>query len=131
MRWILATFLFAVSTCVHAECYQLPFTGRWFVAQGGDTPNVNHHMSVRQQWYALDFAKVGGTDERALARSNGSSLEDFYGWEQLVLSPVEGVIETVVDRFPDNRSAPRTRATRPAITWSSKQRIAATFSSRI
>ena len=80
----------------------LPFSGRWFVGAGGDTLNVNHHMSVRAQWYAIDFMKVGGPSLRAISKTDGRTIEDFYSWGEPVLSPADGEIETVVDGFPDN-----------------------------
>jgi len=70
--------------------------------QGGDTPNVNHHMSVSSQWYGVDFAKVGGPDRRALSKSSGARLAEFYSWGEPVLSPVDGEVKAVVDGLPDN-----------------------------
>src|SRR4051812_28931128 len=66
----------------HQAELSLPFKGRWFVMQGGDTLNVNHHMSVRAQWYAVDFMKVGGLSQRELAKTDGSTIEDFYSWSE-------------------------------------------------
>ncbi len=87
--------------CFAADCV-LPFTGRWFVMQGGDTVNVNDHMSVQGQWYGLDFVKVGGVGQRALFRTTGATTEDFFSWGASVLSPVSGVVEAVVADLPDN-----------------------------
>ncbi len=70
--------------------------------QGGDTPNVNHHMDVPAQWYGLDFMKVSGPYQRALSKSAGSTLADFYSWREPVLSPVEGEVKAAVDGLPDN-----------------------------
>lgn len=81
---------------------QLPFDGRWFVYQGGDTPNANHHMTVRAQWFAVDFVKVGGKSERALSSPDPKRLEDFYSWNARVRSPVTGIVIDVVDNLPDN-----------------------------
>jgi hypothetical protein len=87
----------------NAQELVLPFEGRWFVAQGGDTPNVNHHMMVRAQWYGVDFAKVGGASSRALTSAEEPSrLEHFYSWNQLVLAPLDGVVTSVVNDLPDN-----------------------------
>ena len=97
--------LFAAATATAtaiAQEYRLPFEGRWFVMQGGDTPNVNHHMAVTAQWYGIDFTKVGGPSQRALVQSTGAENEDFYAWGAPVLSPVDGEIVGVVDEFPDN-----------------------------
>jgi hypothetical protein len=94
--------LFAVATSAWSQDYRLPFKGRWFVMQGGDTLNVNAHMEVTAQWYAIDFAKVGGADRRSLTKSSGTTAEDFYSWGEPVLSPVDGEVVAAVDTFPDN-----------------------------
>jgi hypothetical protein len=83
--------------------YQLPFAGRWFVMHGGDTVNVNHHMAVSAQWYGLDFMKVGEPGGRALHKSNGKKVEDYYSWGDEVFAPISGKLEIVVDGVPDNR----------------------------
>jgi hypothetical protein len=82
--------------------YHLPFTGRWFVVQGGDTPHVNQHMSVRAQWFAIDFMKVGGPSQRAVSQGRGLAVEDFYSWGEPVLSPVNGTVEAAVDQLQNN-----------------------------
>ena len=69
---------------------RLPFTGRWLVGQAGDTPNVNHHMKVRPQWYGVDFLKVGGDSGRTLVRTTGGSVEDFYSWDEPILARAQG-----------------------------------------
>ena len=43
--------------------------------QGGDTPNVNQHMTVAAQAFGVDFAKVGGNLQRQLAPSNGDMVQ--------------------------------------------------------
>jgi hypothetical protein len=80
---------------------RLPFDGRWFVMQGGDTLNVNHHMATEPQWYAIDFAKLGGPTGRDLARSTPTRCADFFGWEADVLAPADGVVVAVEDQWPD------------------------------
>jgi len=94
--------LLMFTTNLFAQELHLPFAGRWFVGAAGDTLNVNHYMAVRAQWYAIDFMKVAGPSGRALQKTNGKTLDDFYSWGEPVLSPAEGDIETVVDGFPDN-----------------------------
>src|ERR1041384_4640548 len=82
--------------------FHLPFAGHWFVAQAGDSPNVNHHMRGRAQWDGIDFMKTGGPGQRALSKSTGLSVEDFFSWSEPVLSPAEGIVEAVANGFPDN-----------------------------
>ena len=102
MKSVFAVLALASAMNLSAQEYHLPFAGRWFVMQGGDTLNVNQHLPVRAQWYAIDFMKVGGPNQRALSKSNGSTLEDFYSWGQTVLAPVEGDIVADANDFPDN-----------------------------
>ena len=102
MKSILTILLLVATLTIHAQELHLPFSGRWFVMAGGDTPNVNHHMAVQSQWYAIDFMKVGGSGQRSLQKSDGKTLEDYYSWDEPVLSPADGVIESVMDGLPDN-----------------------------
>ena len=73
-----AGLLIVLASAAHAQQLRLPFDGRWFVVQGGDTPNVNQHMTERAQWFGLDFAKVGYPDQRGLSRPRPTKLADFY-----------------------------------------------------
>ncbi len=98
-----ALLIFLIAFSAQAQEYHLPFTGRWFVMQGGDTPNVNQHMSVRAQWFGLDFAKVGGLSQRELTQTAPPSrVEDFFSWGEPVLSPADGDVTAVIDARPDN-----------------------------
>ncbi len=98
----MSPLLLLILSLLPAAEYRLPFDGRWFVMHGGDTLNVNHHMSLRPQWFGVDFAKVGGESGRELARGGAAAIEDFYSWDQPVLSPCAGEVIAVVDGLPDN-----------------------------
>lgn len=102
LKAVLALVLLAVSSSSLAQELALPFEGRWFVLQGCDTPNVNHHMTVRAQAYGVDFAKVGGRAERELADGTPRAMEDFFSWGQPVLSPADGMIVATVRDLTDN-----------------------------
>lgn len=103
MRKRLALFVFAFFVfTAHAEELRLPFDGRWFVVQGGDTLNVNHHMQVKAQWFGLDFAKLGGALGNELAKPNPSRVDDFYAWGADVLAPADGEVQAAVDGISDN-----------------------------
>lgn len=102
MKAIAAAVLLLTGFCLTAQEFRLPFNGRWFVGQGGDTPNVNQHMSVRAQWYGVDFLKVGGASQRSLVKTDGASIEDYYSWGEAVFAPVAGTVEAAVDGLPDN-----------------------------
>jgi len=102
MRAFAAVALLVISTSACSQDYRLPFNGRWFVMQGGDTLNVNDHMAATAQWYGIDFAKVGGASQRSLTKSSGTAVEDFYSWGEPVLSPVDGEVVAIRDAFADN-----------------------------
>jgi hypothetical protein len=102
MKTVFGIILLAMTMNVFSQEYHLPFAGRWFVMQGGDTLNVNQHLRVRAQWYAIDFMKVGGPNQRALSKSDGSAVKDYYSWSESVLSPVDGEVKEIADQFPDN-----------------------------
>lgn len=101
-RITLALFFLAIATVSAAEELVLPFEGHWFVMQGGDTPNVNHHMTVRAQAYGVDFVKVGGQAGRQLASGDMNTVGDFFSWGQTVLSPADGIVVSSVTDLPDN-----------------------------
>lgn len=102
MRFLAMVLLVVFATTAHGQDYRLPFDGKWFVMQGGDTPNVNQHMSLRAQWYGIDFAKVGGPNGRELARGHATKIEDFFSWGEPVLAPSAGEVIATVDSLPDN-----------------------------
>jgi len=90
------------STPALGQGLALPFDGRWFVFQGGDTVNVNDHMQIEAQWFAVDFAKVGGPTGRELTSGAGQRVDDFYGWGADVRAPVAGEVVEVENGLPDN-----------------------------
>jgi hypothetical protein len=102
MKALLASAMLLLAAQIPAQEFHLPFGGRWFVMQGGDTPNVNQHMSTRAQWYGVDFLKVGGPSQRSLVKTDIATREDYYSWGEPVLAPVAGTVEAVVDGLPDN-----------------------------
>jgi Peptidase family M23 len=102
LRRLLPCVLALGALAAQAQEFGLPFAGRWFVMQGGDTPNVNAHMAVRAQAFGLDFMKVGLPADRALTRTNPPKAEDFYSSGEAVLSPVDGEVIAAVDGLPDN-----------------------------
>ena len=101
MRSSVAALLLFLAAGASAEGLSLPFNGRWFVAQAGDTPNVNHHMTSPAQAYGVDFAKVGGASGRELTRSNPRRIEDFYSWGEPVLAPADGTVVSLIADLPD------------------------------
>ncbi len=107
---LLAACVAACAPLAHAQDLRLPFDGRWFVGQGGDTLNVNHHMASRSQRFGVDFVKVGGPSGRELGVAGSTRLEDFHSWSQPILAPHDGEVVAAVDGLPDNPLGTKDRA---------------------
>lgn len=72
-----------------------PFSGRWTIYQGFDGPHT--HVAPRQ--HALDFHRL----KNGLAfRGDGGRLEDYYAFNEPVLSPVYGWVTACRSDLPDN-----------------------------
>ncbi len=79
---------------------QLPFSGEWFVLNGGDKLSINHHHQNRAQKYAFDFTKI---DNRGHGFKNeGKDNQDYYAFGQPILAPGDGVVIEAVDGVRDN-----------------------------
>ncbi|MCC7126925.1 MAG: M23 family metallopeptidase [Acidobacteria bacterium] len=102
MKLIATALVLTCCTAAAAQDLQLPFGGRWFVMQGGDTPNVNQHMTQPAQAFGVDFAKVGGASQRQLAAGTPGKVEDFFSWGEPVLAPIDGEVVRAENGRPDN-----------------------------
>lgn len=102
MQYLAAALLMTIALPAPAQDLRLPFDGRWFVVQAGDTLNVNQHMGVAAQAFGIDFAKVAGAGQRQLAPGTPTRVEDYFSWGEAVLSPSDGTVVSVVDDRPDN-----------------------------
>lgn len=77
-----------------------PFSdGIWYVAQGGGSILVNHHYSVIEQRYGLDFVRLNSGGRSC--SGPGYHLESYGAWGSTVVSPTQGVVISAVDGLPD------------------------------
>jgi len=74
----------------------LPFYGSWTVWQGFD--GAWTHQGIWR--YAYDF--VITNEEGSNYANDGTRLEDYYAYQQAVLSPVRGRVVRVISHFLDN-----------------------------
>lgn len=79
----------------------LPFLGNWFVLNGGDTRELNHHHGNKAQNFALDFTKVNKAGKSF--KNDGKKNEDYFCFGEPVLSPGDGVVVEAVDGVKDNK----------------------------
>lgn len=74
----------------------LPFSGSWTVSQG-----FSGQYTHRGPWrHALDFIVL---KEGKSFSSQGNKLEDFYCYNQPILSPAYGQVWRIVNDVPDNK----------------------------
>jgi hypothetical protein len=78
----------------------LPFQNEWDIAWGGDTEAQNYHVAYTPQKNVFDFV-IRDSKGRSY-KTNGKKNEDYYAYNQPVISPCEGEILLVVDGIPDN-----------------------------
>ena len=78
---------------------KLPFTGQWFVYQGGRSAFQNSNFNNDDQRFALDFALL--KNGRPFS-GEGNDNSDFYCFGQPVLATAEGTVVDVQDGYQDN-----------------------------
>jgi len=78
---------------------KLPFSGEWFVDQGGRSVFLNGYYGSDDQRYSIVFEPV--KNGRAFS-GDGSDNSQYYCFGQPVLAPADGVVAMVQDGFEDN-----------------------------
>lgn len=78
----------------------LPFKGEWYVVWGGDTKEQNNHVFNRAQKYAFDFVIMDNQGKSYM--SERKKNEDYYAFDQPILSPCYAEVVMVVDGVKDN-----------------------------
>ncbi len=84
----------------HQTKLSLPFRGRWLVAWGGDTKELNQHHDTPNQRFAFDFL---GADEQGKTRKGKAQVnEDYFAFGREVLAPADGNVTDVINGVRDN-----------------------------
>jgi hypothetical protein len=78
----------------------LPFKGRWLVAWGGDTRELNQHHDEPNQRFAFDLLGVGEDGETK--RGDGTRNGDYYAFGRELFAPADGTIIEVIEGVHDN-----------------------------
>lgn len=89
--------------------YTLPFSGEWYVFNGGVSEATSHSWDLVAQRYAYDFVIADGSLRRWREGTNGERLEDYLCYGEPVLAPADGAIVEVVDGVRNAR--------RPGTGW--------------
>lgn len=79
---------------------ELPFKGRWSVAHGGDTLEVNQHVPHKSQRRAADL--LIRDESGKTFRGDGKKNEDYLAYNAEILAVAPGRVVTVIDGVPDN-----------------------------
>lgn len=80
--------------------YSLPFRGAWTAVNGGIDKEHSHSWGIQTQRYAYDFIIL---DEEGHSFSGErTKLADYYCYGKEVLSPAEGEVVEVRDKYPDS-----------------------------
>ena len=78
----------------------LPFKGRWLVAWGGDTKELNQHHGTPNQRFAFDFL---GVDEKDNTRKGQAQInEDYFAFAREILTPADGTVTDAISGVRDN-----------------------------
>jgi murein DD-endopeptidase MepM/ murein hydrolase activator NlpD len=78
----------------------LPFKGEWTVFWGGDTKELNYHVTNQAQKGAFDIiiSDAGGKSYK----TNGQKNEDYYAFGKELYAACDGEVVLVVDGIKDN-----------------------------
>jgi len=78
----------------------LPFKHEWTVVWGGDTKELNYHVSTPAQKNAFDIVI---TDAKGNSyKTDGKTNEDYYAFGKELIAPCDGEVVLVVDGVKDN-----------------------------
>jgi murein DD-endopeptidase MepM/ murein hydrolase activator NlpD len=78
---------------------KLPFSGEWFVFQGGRFVYQNPNAYRDAERYAMSFTVL--KDGRPFS-GDGSKNEQFYCYGQPILAPADGTVVQITDSYADN-----------------------------
>jgi hypothetical protein len=85
---------------------KLPFSGEWFVEQGGRSMFLNGYFLNDDQRFSIDFVLV---KDGRLFSGDGSDNAQYFCFGQPVLAPADGQVVMVADGFQDNPPGHPTR----------------------
>jgi len=78
---------------------KLPFSGEWFVDQGGRSAFLNAYFLSDDQRFSLDFLLL---KNGRVFSGEGTENSQYFCFGQPILSPADGTVVMVQDGFQDN-----------------------------
>lgn len=80
--------------------FSIPAYGEWFIYAGGYKKEDSHSYDVYGQRWAYDFdMKINDK----YFEGSGNNLEDYYGYLQDIISPIDGFVYAIEDGVPNSR----------------------------
>ncbi len=74
--------------------------GTYYIAHGGGNAIINHHAPAEYSRYAIDILKINKFGFRAKG-FYPKDIQKYLIFNEMVYSPIEGVVMKVVDEHPD------------------------------
>lgn len=99
----------SVSSYQQKARYSLPFSGEWYVLNGGPDEGSSHSWDVVAHRYAYDFVVADGALRRWREEAEGRELGDYLCYGEPILAPSNGVVVAAEDGIRD--------APRPGTGW--------------
>jgi hypothetical protein len=83
---------------------RLPFASgeQWYVLWGGETQELNYHVTVRSQRNAIDLL-IKHPYSLASYESYGNQNQHYYAFDKTVLAPADGEIIKLINDVKDNQ----------------------------
>ena len=78
---------------------KLPFSGEWFVDEGGRSTFQSAYFASDDQRFSVDFVLL---QNGRMFSGDGKDNSEYYCFGQPVLSPADGLVVMVQDGFQDN-----------------------------
>ncbi len=81
--------------------YIIPSTNTWYITYGGYTKKDSHSYDVYGQRWAYDFDK---NIDGKYFHDDGNINENYYGYNEPLLAPIDGFVLTIQDGEKDSRA---------------------------
>lgn len=90
-----------IDSYMPATGYSLPFTGEWYIGNGGVTKNTSHSWDILPQRFAYDFNIMDS--EGKSYHGDKEDLHSYYCYGKDILAPADGIVVSAKSNFPDCR----------------------------
>ena len=92
--------------------YIIPSPDLWYITYGGYRKKDSHSYDVYGQRWAYDFDK--NIDGKYYS-NDGNINENYYGYNEIIIAPVAGIVLDIVDGIPDSRAYSDMRVSQDSI----------------